>query len=83
MRYFAILLADYLAIWLSLYKNIAELLGRAAHIEVRKAEIRNRTNVSHRLHFMGSFRGLRFIGCISRVAPPGFRPTDSLPRSIA
>lgn len=60
MRYFASLLAEYLAIWLSLYKSIAELLGRAAHIEARKAEIRNRTNASHRLHFMGSFRGLRF-----------------------
>lgn len=69
MRYFASLLADYLAIWLSLYKNIAELLGRAAHIEARKAEICNRTNASHRLHFMGSFRRLRFLGCVSRLDP--------------
>ncbi len=69
MRYFASLLADYLAIWLSLYKNIAELLGRAAHIEARKAEIRNRAGASHLLRFMGSFRRLRFLGCVSRFGP--------------
>ena len=63
------MLADYLAIWLPLYKNITELLGHAAHIEARKTEIRSRANASHQLHFIGSFRRLRFLGCVSRLDP--------------